>query len=648
MQNIRSCLFFNTIQPVTSMKVLCKQKRKASKHQMAACCNCKRTRKKCDAHYPICSNCERIGAQCTTIYAPTGREIKRDYINTLEDEIKNLNIFLQKIDDKDTNNTSPRYIGETSAYSIAKAISNSITSNHIAPTTDVNYGYIKTVGHHHVSKKTFVKATSSVVHTSRSIGKKYLDAYHKTVQCQYPFLDWKQVQWWFDQVMGKWDRKSVNGKMVEDGHLGVPGCPEPGTWEPNFFIHMIFAIANQLRPAELSDVSVTRAYYEKAFESVGPLVETISIHTVQAYLLMAIFSQKMPDGASIWQTTGLAIRTSVALGLHRKPYRWKKNSSAGSVDKAKSRAEDLRARVFWSAYGIERINGIVLGRPFSISDVDIDAPLPQDTKETEIACHIIRLRRIQSNICTFIYNDLLESSEDIETTREQIMLELNDWMNTYPSKADAASTFETNNWSIISYHNATQLLLRPVILEVVEKRKDSQYIEWFKVFTESSSSVCFNYKYMYLKHKLDYTWSALNCCFMSGISFLYCLWIDCSLHVLKWKHERVIYDTIQACSTILYVFSEHWNQASVYRDSFEFLSGKVKQCLGSNKVEGVNQFLKNGIFLDGNADYIKELPFHEHSDYSKEYLNKLWKFLDGVGDKYVREIFKDMERRMCI
>ncbi|VEU23573.1 DEKNAAC104479 [Brettanomyces naardenensis] len=722
-----------------------KRKRKSSKHQMAACCNCKRRRKKCDGRYPVCSGCQRLGTECTIIYAPTGREIRRDYLDSLEEEIEVLRkkqrdmaaneeklleedlavrglsgeeLAVERIEDENIAGQSlaeegptvkegptavavagdilpanlaqqvglislgaagePRYIGETSAYSIAKAIASSITCYG----EDRSGGAISFLGEK-------LEATSGgsdqtepssasvrFVKPARAAAEAYLEAYRDSVQCQYPFLDWDQVLFWFEQVMG------------DTNSSGPPGCPFPGGWEGNFFIYMIFAVATQLLEVNPHDTSSTKAYYNKAFESVRLLAEHTTIHAVQAYLLMAVFSQKMPDGASVWQTTGLAIRTAVALGLHRKPYRGRKRAAAGPVDKAKSRAEDIRARIFWSAYGIERINGLVLGRPFSISDVDIDAPLPLETDETRVACHVVRLRRIQSSICTFIYKplQLLDSPKELESTRVQIVLELNDWMQTFPYKRDAKSTFETDNWSIISYHNSLLLLLRPVILEVAKLKLDAppRYLEWFKVFTESSSAICLNYKNMYLKQKLSYTWLAMHCCFVSGISFLYCVWLDCSLHVLKWKRKSLIYDTINACSIILYVLAERWHAASIFRDTFERLSNIVKSFIETSEStkmvkENTEDILKNGVFEDGSIgiDYYLKGQSTDSERFSTrtsiggdtdgimfsagtqstvnkkaktqafvDDMDKLWEFLDSTGDKYLRDIFNDMEDRI--
>ncbi|KAG7845249.1 hypothetical protein KL941_003094 [Ogataea angusta] len=633
---------------------LAMRRKSGGKHQMAACCFCKKRRKKCDGKYPSCSACLKLGIDCTVIDPPTGREIKRNYLEILETKLQQLTTQLESatdvreessIEEPQAQNPAPsksdlaqqvgyitlqaagesRYLGESSAYYIAKTISESINCYTTKQNTTAS-GIEEAEPPQTVFSRPSMKLASS-----------YLTAYKNYVQCQYPFLDWNSTVTMFNQVMN------------DDSQ-------DP---EALFFVYIIFAIGTQLLE-DRTQTSNKRSYYEKAFENIGSVIGATTLRAVQAYLLITVFAQKMPDGSSCWQTTGLAIRTAVALGLHRKPYR---NCDAN--------LEDLRSRVFWSAYGMERINALVLGRPFSISDADIDAPFPQHSEETRVACHVARLRRIQSNICTFIYKPahLLGNPEDIEATRVQIVVELNDWMATFPFKDDAVSTFETDNWSIISYHNSMLLLLRPVVLEVAKLRQKApkETLDWFKIFTESASAICINYKNIHAKGKLSYTWLAMHCCFVSGISFIYCLWLDAGLGVLKWKRKSSIYETINACSSILYVMAEKWASACMFRDTFEQISKAALCHLEASSEQPAD--ISNGGLLEGAIGidhYLRNLSSQQNQNQtdgmafappSNDVLEKgtdgqisdsLWEFLDTTGDRFLRNIFYDMEDNLLL
>lgn len=670
------------------------KRRKSSKHQTSACCSCKKRRRKCDGDYPVCSNCERLGVECTIVYAPTGREIKRDHLERLEKTIEALQVKQQILEQQILKGNSiselplsnsplsfsphissglsypptmsyqnqdlaqevgyislgaageRHYMGETSAYSIAKVIGNSLnycTLGDDKQEKDLNelHGDLPyKFPDYETSLELFIR-------------------YKNSVQCQYPFLDWKFAETCFDLVIKKKSKNCV----------------------ANFFLFMIFAIASQIDDSSntISQAMYTKAYHQNASKYATSVLSGMNIYTVQAFLLMAVYSQKTPDGLSCWQSIGLAIRTAVILGLHRKS----SHRRNGKVTEHQLVQQDLHSRIFWSAYGIERINGLVLGRPFSISDVDIDAPFPLETDSTRVACHVVKLRRIQSNISTFIYKpiNLLDSPNNMEATRLAILLELNSWMDTFPYKENAMSTFETNNWSLISYHNSILLLLRPIILEIAKMKSitdaPSQYLEWFKVFTESASAICINYKSMYLKKRLSYTWLAMHCCFVSGISFLYCIWLDHSFNILKWKRKSTINETINSCQVILYALAEKWDTATRFRDSFETMAGIVRSMIevhatdneeyivkSSNGYSGYSVFEEGSIGIDsfltgrelfekveqggllgGKTEGITNICESKVAQSHQEVddFDSLWDFINITGDRYMRDLFVEME-----
>lgn len=65
---------------------------------------------------------------------------------------------------------------------------------------------------------------------------------------------------------------------------------------------------------------------------------------------------------------GLAMRLCIDIGLHRK----------GSTTNDFSLQAELKKRAFWTTYCLDRQVSIALGRPFAISDRDIDAEVCAD------------------------------------------------------------------------------------------------------------------------------------------------------------------------------------------------------------------------------------------------------------------------------
>ena len=65
-----------------------------------------------------------------------------------------------------------------------------------------------------------------------------------------------------------------------------------------------------------------------------------------------------------------------------------------------SKEIEMRSRLFWSVYNIDRLSSVSLGRPVALQDDDINVPFPQVLEEDEtedIAVNrlVINLRRLK-------------------------------------------------------------------------------------------------------------------------------------------------------------------------------------------------------------------------------------------------------------
>jgi hypothetical protein len=76
--------------------------------------------------------------------------------------------------------------------------------------------------------------------------------------------------------------------------------------------------------------------------------------------LLVWYSLLNPDKGSIWFLVGLATRTCVDLGFH--------NEHNAQVEQLDALELDMRRRLFWCAYKMDRLMSQSLGRPPSIPD----------------------------------------------------------------------------------------------------------------------------------------------------------------------------------------------------------------------------------------------------------------------------------------
>lgn len=101
-----------------------------------------------------------------------------------------------------------------------------------------------------------------------------------------------------------------------------------------------------------------------ATENMDQVLEQHNLATVQFLLLLGVHGQRSPYGAGAWGQIRFATSVCIEMGLHRK------RKSTGSPEHEKD--AEIRRRVFWSCYCLDRITSIVLGRAFAIADRDIN------------------------------------------------------------------------------------------------------------------------------------------------------------------------------------------------------------------------------------------------------------------------------------
>jgi hypothetical protein len=95
------------------------------------------------------------------------------------------------------------------------------------------------------------------------------------------------------------------------------------------------------------------------------ILDQHNLATVQFLMLLGVHGQRSPYGAGAWSQVRYATSVCIEMGLHRR------RNFAGSPEHR--RDAEIRRRVFWACYCLDRMTSIVLGRAFAIADRDINA-----------------------------------------------------------------------------------------------------------------------------------------------------------------------------------------------------------------------------------------------------------------------------------
>ncbi|KAJ5232539.1 hypothetical protein N7468_005495 [Penicillium chermesinum] len=152
---------------------------------------------------------------------------------------------------------------------------------------------------------------------------------------------------------------------------------------------------------------------------------------LQIVLLLAINSSYRPTGSSQWHLAGIAIRLCIDMGLHRHNADWKFSPDEW----------DIRQRVFWVTYAIDRTVCFNLGRPVTLSDDHIDTPFPNAESQSQspepsiaLALHHIRLRIIQTRIINEVYTLGNSKTQDTAHQRGQILASIQEQLDEWRSQ----------------------------------------------------------------------------------------------------------------------------------------------------------------------------------------------------------------------
>lgn len=348
-------------------------------------------------------------------------------------------------------------------------------------------------------------------------------------------------------------------------------------------LHLVYAGAGRfLETAGETGVFFPKRHYASALRNFSTILDYDNIRSVSALMLMAIYCLRNPVGPGAWTYSRMAMLVALNLGLHRKTNSMKKHS----VD------NELRKRVFWSTYAFDRQISIPLGRPFAISDRDIDVPLPLDIDEattedgfpqvyvphdnsapensTSLSSflQIVRIRRIESDIQQTIYR-VDQTPEISDSTVDEFLQRLEIWKTLIPldarTKRDTeAVPFDGYDVYLVYFFKCKRLLLYPQISKMPVNPR------FLKECAMACAGVCGAYKRLHQAMAVGYSIMALQTVFMAGLTLVYCIWISPD-EIFDITTSNGIHD----CTIVLFVIAERVRAAKKYRNAFEVIRQRV-------------------------------------------------------------------------
>ncbi|KAI0541488.1 fungal-specific transcription factor domain-containing protein [Xylaria digitata] len=612
------------------------------KRGRTACSRCKHRKQKCDDQWPTCSNCSKAGTECdksavsedeppaaytraleqrvALLEARLSEQVRREgsdvpqpSISGIRTQSKN-NVLAEAVELLALGNIeAPAYVGASSGLNLALTLGEMVQAtvwNKALPldadgsrlgTTD---GTGVSGGARAINRQEMVARSAEP--PADEHGTALLNAYLNQPQTRYPFLDEREI----------WD---LHAKRMTLNTTPVQQLTKPERFGL-FKLYMVYAIGAMLiQLTERNAPTPPENYYMTALQHLFTARESKTTQNVEAMLLLVLYHIRS-SSYGIWYMIGLAMRTCIDLGLHTKRHE-------GNLDRY---TIQMRRRLFWSVYSLERTIAICLGRPLSIPDrqIDVDLPLdPEDEAWSEIAptqtvnptrkrslsmaLWLFKMRRIESRIQFSIYRADKPLSA-LTSKMNQLYQDLESWKT---SLVERFSDIDLN-YPMLHYHRAVRLLIQPFL--PLLPPSDPYYL----ICIRAAGGVCQAHKKLHQSLEYGHSFIAVQHVFVAGITLLYGLWTQ--QHVI-WSYS--LSNDIRACSLVLFVMGERAPWVKKYRDAFEVLVNATMEKLEN----GVNNLAETAAVQMRNVT-------NSNADFATEQFDNLADGEDGDAWKVVAEL----------
>jgi hypothetical protein len=103
-----------------------------------------------------------------------------------------------------------------------------------------------------------------------------------------------------------------------------------------------------------------------------------ALETIQVRLGLCLFLLSSSRANQCWFMFGTTMQLVTALGLHRRRLSKTTRGGPAYVD------QELRKRIFWSAYTLDKYLTVMFGRPRLLDDEDTDQDLPDEVNDEDM------------------------------------------------------------------------------------------------------------------------------------------------------------------------------------------------------------------------------------------------------------------------
>lgn len=397
----------------------------------------------------------------------------------------------------------------------------------------------------------------------REVAKSFVSQYFTDSNSQLPVLHREYfLKKYFEPIYGSWDlsvslasdhtRINTSFKLPCDCEEEQDKEPWYDFWKraydkeenivlpykyqiPYFFLNMVFAIGESTQVLRSDTVRVV-SFKRRALQFSKALnFSPNRLESLAGTVLVAIYSLMRPNVPGVWYTMGSALRLTVDLGLHAE----KLNRNYDPFTR------ELRRRLFWCVYSLDRQICSYFGRPFGIPEENITTRYPSMLDDALItttnddivdyskmkssmaspkvvALAMFKVRRLQASIVQVLYapnGEVPRRFSDLGSWRYEIHKSLDNWFRKEVPKTykKMNSKFNTEFFTLNYWFTKSMLYgLSPKILTLDDYAFDV-------VYDSTRGSIDVFYKLCH-NSKINYTWVTVHILFMASMTYLYSIY----------------------------------------------------------------------------------------------------------------------------
>ncbi|KAJ4379790.1 hypothetical protein N0V86_004974 [Didymella sp. IMI 355093] len=394
---------------------------------VAACSRCRAAKVKCDGKLPACTACEKSNraSECSSTNDQFARGKERSYVATLEARVERLE---KKISDSknrrksstvlmlDSSETSTPRRASVDTLKAPRPISKRAARRKEASQIDElvsDFGLLAV----NATARDFYGFTTEMSYARLILSAAAKEALptglHKALPAK--FAATPLIQHFLNNIftlVPVFEEAALYASVdaiYQQSDVATP-------WD-RWIVRMVLAIACISQSEQRGDTHYSDAvgHVNAALENAEDVLHPGYLTSIQALVLFTVYAAMDPHHFDSWTLIGAASRAMIDLGIHQDPSR--------NVVVSKSKLE-VRRRVYWCVYAIDRSTSLVQTRSFSFSDEATHVAFPFHNnaisprysspqsvvflQNFDSALDMFRMREIQSEW----YMDLFQSGRE--------------------------------------------------------------------------------------------------------------------------------------------------------------------------------------------------------------------------------------------